>query len=253
MTDSADVERLRREREFFERMVARGDALSWAERAPVAPRRRELRAARLLAAAAVGGRPEAQILEIGGGTGLYTEPLASAARARVVSVDLVPAALVRARQRVPGRVELAAADASRLPFRDAHFDAVVGNAILHHLPLDTAVPELLRVLKPGGRFCFAEPNLVNPHLFLALEIPWLRRRLDATPDETAFVRWPLRRKLEALGVTVLSLEPFDFLYPLIPRRLIPLFELLGRGLERTPVVREIAGSILICAKRPEEP
>jgi len=57
---------------------------------------------------------------------------------------------------VDGRV----ADAEQIPYDDATFDVVVGHAVLHHIPdLDRAFREVLRVLKPGGRFVFAgEPT-----------------------------------------------------------------------------------------------
>jgi Methylase involved in ubiquinone/menaquinone biosynthesis len=60
---------------------------------------------------------------------------------------------------VDGRV----ADAERIPFDDDTFDVVVGHAVLHHIPdLDTAFREVLRVLRPGGRFVFAgEPTRIG--------------------------------------------------------------------------------------------
>ncbi|HQR80082.1 MAG TPA: class I SAM-dependent methyltransferase [Actinomycetota bacterium] len=52
------------------------------------------------------------------------------------------------------------ADAETLPYPDDSFDLVIGHAVLHHIPdLDQAMSEVLRVLKPGGRFVFAgEPT-----------------------------------------------------------------------------------------------
>ena len=57
---------------------------------------------------------------------------------------------------VDGRV----ADAETIPYEDATFDLVVGHAVLHHIPdVERALREVLRVLKPGGRFVFAgEPT-----------------------------------------------------------------------------------------------
>ena len=127
---------------------------------------------------------------------------------------------------------------------------MVGNAVLHHLPMERALAELLRVLRPGGRFCFAEPNLLNPQVFLERNVPWLREHLENSPDEVAFVRWPLARTLGESGFDDIEVEPFDFLYPLTPRPLIGTVERLGSWLEKLPLVREIAGSLLIQARRP---
>jgi SAM-dependent methyltransferase len=164
-----------------------------------------------------------------------------------VSIDVAPTAAAEARRAAGRDVCVAAADVERLPFAAASFAAVLGNAVLHHLRLEHALPELLRVLRPGGRFCFAEPNLLNPHVFVEKSVPWVARRLDDSPGETAFVRWRLRRALEAAGLVDVTIRPFDFLYPLVPGVLVPAVERIGRVLERVPAVREIAGSLLIGA------
>jgi SAM-dependent methyltransferase len=241
--------RLARERDFFERLLRDTGELSAAERTPLAPRRRDMRSARLLAAAALDHAGRERVLDVGSGTGAYMEPFARQTGAQVIAIDLSPALLRHARARGLPNVHVAAADASTLPFPDATFDAVVGNAVLHHLPLEPAVREFARVLKPGGRLCFAEPNLVNPHMWLVLNLPWLRRRAGATPDETAFVRWRLHRTLERHGLGAVSVRPFDFLYPFTPRPLVPLVAAMARRLEALPLVREIAGSLLVSARK----
>jgi SAM-dependent methyltransferase len=60
---------------------------------------------------------------------------------------------------VDGRV----ADAETIPMPDDSVDLVVGHAVLHHIPdLDQAFREILRVLRPGGRFVFAgEPTTIG--------------------------------------------------------------------------------------------
>jgi SAM-dependent methyltransferase len=246
----AERRRSQREQRHFHAAVARGDAVYWADRSAAGRRRQEIRAARLQRSADLERLPGARVLDIGCGTAIYSKPLARHTRANVVGVDVTVSLLHRARHASPGNLRFAAGDASELPFPAESFDAVVGNAVLHHLPLERAVPELIRVLKPGGRFCFAEPNLLNPHVFLERNIPWLRRWLENSPDETAFVRWRLRSALEAFGLVDLSIEPFDFLYPLTPRPLVRAVEAAGSVLERIPGVREIAGSLLILALKP---
>ncbi|EUA90518.1 methyltransferase domain protein [Mycobacterium ulcerans str. Harvey] len=60
---------------------------------------------------------------------------------------------------IDGRV----ADAEGIPYDDDTFDLVVGHAVLHHIPdVELSLREVMRVLKPGGRFVFAgEPTTVG--------------------------------------------------------------------------------------------
>jgi SAM-dependent methyltransferase len=245
---TAERERSQRERGHFEHVVSGSDDLYWADRTPAAERRQEIRGLRLCEAAELDA--SSRVLDIGCGTGAYTAPLSRGCDARFVAIDVAPALLRVARERTGDNVDVAAADAGELPFASNSFDAVVGNAVLHHLPLDRSLPELLRILKPGGRFCFAEPNLLNPQVFLERNVPFLREWLENSPDEIAFVRWPLEKKLEKLGLVDVECVPFDFLYPLTPRALIGAVERFGSLLERLPLVREIAGSLLIRARKP---
>jgi SAM-dependent methyltransferase len=246
---AAERERGRREQAHFTAVAAEAEEIYWADRTAAAERRQEIRSGLLLAAAQLGDGIGRLVLDVGCGTGAYTRPFARRTQARVVGVDITPALLARARATTPPNVHWSAADVSTLPFPAAAFDAVVGNAVLHHLPLDRAVPELLRVLKPGGRFCFAEPNLLNPQVFIERKVPWVGRWLENSPDETAFVRWRVRRVLEQFGLVAVSVRPFDFLYPLTPRPLISFVELCGRVLEAIPLLRELAGSLLIYGRK----
>jgi arsenite methyltransferase len=59
------------------------------------------------------------------------------------------------RENVSDRVELIDGDARALPFADDHFDVVLSSWALHNIydrsGRDTAIQEVIRVLKPGGR------------------------------------------------------------------------------------------------------
>ena len=54
----------------------------------------------------------------------------------------------------------------KLPFEDESFDKVLLVDVLHHLDNPSSIlPEVVRVLKKGGRLIVYEPNLINPLLF----------------------------------------------------------------------------------------
>ncbi len=192
------------------------------------------------------------VLELGCGTGLFTERFA-ASGAKVHAIDISNDLLTQARERSLGDdVVFALDDAENLSFADDSFDAVVGSSVLHHLDLECALHEAVRVLTPGGRMAFAEPNMANPQIALQRSVPAFRRWAGESPEETAFFRWRLARRLRRSGFVDIRIQPFDFLHPFVPESLIPVVRGIGRVVEQLPLVREIAGSLLISARRGEE-
>jgi ubiquinone/menaquinone biosynthesis C-methylase UbiE len=108
----------------------------------------------------------ASALELGCGTGFFLLNLAQAgviARDGGHVTDISPGMVQAATRNAAGlglTVQGRVADAERLPYDDDSFDLVVGHAVLHHIPdVELALREVLRVLRPGGRFVFAgEPT-----------------------------------------------------------------------------------------------
>jgi SAM-dependent methyltransferase len=145
-----------------------------------------------------------RVLDHGCGHGMAAVVLARAG-ARVTAFDLSAGYLAEARRRAAANgvaVDLVVADGERLPFADASFDAVWGNAVLHHLDLGRAAAELRRVLRPGGVAVFCEPWGENPLLTLArrrLPYPGKGRTPDERPLRLRDLR-PLRRAFPALHV-----------------------------------------------------
>ena len=219
----------------------------WNWASPAGKLRARRRANLILEAAAVS--EGMRVLEIGCGTGLFTSMFAKTG-ARIVSIDVSPALLEKAIARDLGeRVEFRVDDAEDLSLASESFDAVTGSSVLHHLDLDAAIGEVHRVLKPGGRMVFAEPSMLNPQIALQRTIPALRRLSGASPEETAFFRWRLAANLRRNGFHDVRIQPFDFLHPAVPGPLIGTVRTVGWALERIPFLREIAGSLLVCATR----
>lgn len=69
----------------------------------------------------------------------------------------------------------------RLEYPDGFFDIVFGFAILHHLDLSKTMPELYRVLKPGGIAYFGEPLGTNPLINLYRKLTPKYRTEDEKP------------------------------------------------------------------------
>jgi len=129
------------------------------------------------------------------------------------------------------------------------FDAVIGSSVLHHLEIRVALTRIHALLAPEGRLCLAEPNMLNPQVYL--ERRFRRWFPYVSPDETAFVRWRLHSQLAVIGFAQISITPFDWLHPATPCTLIPFVQRVGRWLEQLPGVREVAGSLLIRCTRGE--
>jgi hypothetical protein len=89
--------------------------------------------------------------------------------------------------------------------------------------------------------------MLNPQIAIQKNIPWIKRKLGDSPDETAFFRWPLWRLLERTGYRDVRIDPFDFLHPKTPAALIDHVKAVGRFLEKVPVISEFAGSLYIRA------
>lgn len=194
--------------------------------------------------------PGVRALEIGCGTGNFTERFAES-RCDLVAVDISPDLLEKAgRRHFPhGNVRFL-----NMRFEDAAelgpFDAVIGSSILHHLEMPLALRVIFGLLKPGGKIAFAEPNLLNPQVYLERRFSHWKLFSYVSPDETAFIRGGLRRMLAETRFRDIRIEPFDWLHPAVPAPCIPLAQRLGRVLERLPLVREFAGSLAISASRP---
>ncbi len=131
----------------------------------------------------------ARLLDLGTGTGdLAREALAQSPRARVVAADFTLAMMRVGQQK--GALSFTSADALRLPFADALFDAVVSGFFVRNVvDLQKSLQEQYRVLKRGGRIVILDTtrprkSLLSPLIWLHLHvlIPLLGTLLTGAPE-----------------------------------------------------------------------
>lgn len=185
-----------------------------------------------------------RVLEIGCGTALFTEKVYYATYSQITAIDISQDLLDQGKAKLPD-VDFRLEDAMNLSFADNYFDVVYGSSILHHLHFEKALKEIFRVLKPGGRIIFAEPNMLNPQILVQKNVPFIKKWLGDSPDETAVIRWSFANLMKKIGFSHIELFPYDFLHPRVPQSLIPFVDKVGKFIERIPVAREIAGSVII--------
>ncbi len=236
------------ERSHFDALVDETGEIWWGSTTPAAKLRLNRRVQ--LFCRALDKFSDPRVLEIGCGTGAFTGPVLEARPTlRLDAFDVSPKAVETAQQRF-GRFERATfyvGTAEKVEVPDNSYDAVMGVSVLHHIPLDVCLKESLRVLKPGGLFWFSEPNYLNPQIVLERKVPVMRRWLQVSPDETAFVRWKLAAQLRAAGFRTVHIKPFDFLHPSTPPALMRALDAASHVIEAVPLLREISGSLLVVA------
>lgn len=115
--------------------------------------------ARLLELVKNEGMTPRRLLDVGAGTGMLLRSLRDICRdASFVGIDLAPGMSRVARENLntDGGTQILTGDAEHLPFSAGSFDLVLSSSTFQWLPtLDAAFGEALRVLAPGGTFCFA--------------------------------------------------------------------------------------------------
>jgi ubiquinone/menaquinone biosynthesis C-methylase UbiE len=147
--------------------------------------------------------PLSYVLDVGCGVGTTSCHLARCMGCRVVGVDINPSMVERARERARRKgiellVDFQTADASRLPFPDDTFSAVLSESATAFLPDKLrALQEYARVTKPGG---FVG---LNESTWLQLPVPpqiqaWARQDVGANASPLLPEAWA--RLLEEAGL-----------------------------------------------------
>lgn len=166
--------------------------------------------------------PGESILEIGAGSGLWTEHLTGVLKGENPITAVVfdqKFANQGSRKRLPNTCFTLVDSLLDLPA--ASFDYVVGTLMLSHDHVAESLQALYRLLKPGGMLLFFELNHSNPAHIASQQ-----------------------------GFTDIQFIPYDILYSGLPRSVVRTVQPMAFVLEQLPLMRRLCGSALISAQKP---
>ncbi len=108
------------------------------------------------------------VLDVGCGTGRHTCAVSRCCKNMVIGTDIDFNALKETRRRLVwerklgvqrGSWALVVSDVGKLPFKDEYFDLVICSEVMEHIvDQETAISELVRVLKPGCDMVISVPR-----------------------------------------------------------------------------------------------
>jgi dolichol-phosphate mannosyltransferase len=198
--------------------------------------------------------PGERILELGAGSGLWTEHLVTVLRgenpitAAVFNKELAEAASVK---HLPNTEFVHIRDSiADLP--EGAFDYVIGTIILCHDLYPQTLSALHRLLKPGGEILFFEANYWNPQVFLKNLIRPLGRLCGDASCHIGMRRYELIKIASHRGFTNIEIIPYDIIHMRLPRSLVGLVQSASFILEHAPVIKNFCGTLYIWLKKPGE-
>ena len=202
-------------------------------------------------------KKQINVLEIGCGTGEIAYFIAKKAKANVIGTDICLPFIEKCRQEYSAPnlsfevLDFNDAKSIKKVIGDKKFDYIIGNGILHHLfyGLDESLANINKLLAVGGKMIFLEPNILNPYCALIFQVPFLRKLVKLEPEEMAFSKKHITKKLQATKYNKIKIEHKDFLIPGTPEILINPVITVGEIVEKIPMLNKLSQSIYISASK----
>ncbi len=197
--------------------------------------------------------PGETVLDVGAGSGLWTERLMQVLHDDTVVVacafneHLAEQARARA---LPGVGVLHVESLDDLPAES--FDHVLCNTIASNDRFDEHIRWLFKLLRPAGRLLLFEANHRNPQVFLKARSRRFAERSGNVPCQISLRAGEWAAALRTAGFKQVEVAPYDIIHPRTPPGLVPALQASAFVLEQVPGVRALCGTLLVTAEKPGE-
>lgn len=191
--------------------------------------------------------PGQTILELGCGEGIFTCQLVRVSRGENPITAVTFASDTNRPADLPAQVAFLNVSSLPGPLEERRFDFIVAMDLLDRRNCVSVLQDVYEFLNPGGKVLFYESNPWNVVLKLRRSLSGFFGRRD---PRSLLSRPQLYELMSEVGFIRVFSVYNDFVYPPLTRRLAWLFRNLSIVLENAPVVRTLAGSILVQAQKP---
>jgi ubiquinone/menaquinone biosynthesis C-methylase UbiE len=184
-----------------------------------------------------GIKPDDLVLELGCGTGIFTE-LIALQPIQIIATDISEKMIAKAQARNLKNVGFLTKDIHQLVFKQNAFDSIIGFYVLQYTEMPYMLMEIKRLLKPNSKIAFLEPNALNPILYAVTNIPLIRKLAHRPTYNKSRTKWQWYKLLKEHGFIDTEIKPIEF----VANRKLNTF------IENIPIIKELAGTLVISAR-----